>query len=429
MAKTYLLYGQDNNNFVASGLAWAPEIPGRLYYTSEQGGNGTYYTSFDVTNYKTLEFDSNGVYANPETPGYTYVKLIIKNADKDWSRILAYPGTDDIYWSDPTINIPNMTIDLAKEKISGTITIGFEMYGTSGYPVNNIRPYCYIQNPVIYLTSDPMLEISKGTGISSVTGEGAYPKNTAVSIDATVSPGYTWSKWSDNDSENGIDDTSYLKSSVSTKANSLTMPDTDLSLKANAIANKYTITFNANGGTTSTTSKSVTYNSTYGTLPTPSRTGYSFNGWYTATNGGKKKTSSSTYTIIGNSTLYAQWTPIKYTIVFNANGGTGSMNNMTCSYNTTYTLTANAFTRKNYTFMGWATSANGSVVYKDKASVKNLKNTATTITLYAVWQQQGTVQIMVDNVFKTAQAYVFKDGFWLLAQPWTYSSGWKINGG
>ena len=80
-------------------------------------------------------------------------------------------------------------------------------------------------------------------------------------------------------------------------------------------------------------------------------------------------------------------------------------------------------------FMGWATSANGEVVYKDKASIKNLSNTATTITLYAVWQQQGTVRIMVNNEYKTAQAYIFKDGFWLLTQPWTYSSGCKINGG
>lgn len=193
------------------------------------------------------------------------------------------------------------------------------------------------------------------------------------------------------------------------------MPSSNISLTANATANTYTVTFDANGGTTPTTSKNVTYNSTYGTLPAPSRTGYSFNGWYTAISGGTQKTSSSTYSTVGNSTLYAQWSPITYTITFNSNGGTGSMSNMSCSYDTEYTLTANTFTRKNYTFLGWATSAGGDIVYTNEAIIKNLSNVTTTITLYAVWQQQGTVRVMVNNEYKTAQAYIFKDGFWLLA--------------
>jgi uncharacterized repeat protein (TIGR02543 family) len=192
-----------------------------------------------------------------------------------------------------------------------------------------------------------------------------------------VSSGYTWSKWTG--------DTSYLISEAATKANTI-KPTENVSLTATATANTYTLTFNTNGGTTPIASKSVTYNSAYGTLPTPTRTGYTFNGWYTAASGGTKKTSSSTYSTIGNSTLYAHWSPITYTIAFNANGGSGTMSNMSCSYNTEYTLTANSFTRTNYIFMGWATSANGEVIYKDKASIKNLSDTATTITLYAVWQ-------------------------------------------
>ena len=44
-------------------------------------------------------------------------------------------------------------------------------------------------------------------------------------------------------------------------------------------ANTYTLTFNANGGSVSPTSKTITYGSTFGTLPTPTRTGYTFAGW------------------------------------------------------------------------------------------------------------------------------------------------------
>ncbi|MDU2155964.1 BspA family leucine-rich repeat surface protein, partial [Clostridium sp.] len=55
------------------------------------------------------------------------------------------------------------------------------------------------------------------------------------------------------------------------------------------------------------TSKTLTYGSQYGTLPTPTRTGYTFNGWYTAASGGTKVSSTTT---IGasNTTIYAHWT-------------------------------------------------------------------------------------------------------------------------
>ena len=70
----------------------------------------------------------------------------------------------------------------------------------------------------------------------------------------------------------------------------------------------YTITFNANSGITpSPTNKTVTYNSTYGTLATTTRSGYTFNGWFTSSSGGTEITSSTTVSIVGNDTLYAQW--------------------------------------------------------------------------------------------------------------------------
>ena len=57
-----------------------------------------------------------------------------------------------------------------------------------------------------------------------------------------------------------------------------------------------------------TTSKTVTYDSTYGTLPTPLREGYTFAGWYTASSGGTKVESSTKVKITANQTLYAHWT-------------------------------------------------------------------------------------------------------------------------
>ena len=83
----------------------------------------------------------------------------------------------------------------------------------------------------------------------------------------------------------------------------------------------YPVTFNANGGTVSTKSKNVTIGNTYGTLPTPTRTGYSFDGWYTKETGGTKVTETTTVGTNPPTTLYAHWIAKKYLVTFDANGG------------------------------------------------------------------------------------------------------------
>lgn len=69
----------------------------------------------------------------------------------------------------------------------------------------------------------------------------------------------------------------------------------------------YTVTFNPNGGTVSTTQKTVTAGGTYGSLPTPTQNGYTFDGWYNASIGGSKITEASVYVRESNQILYAHW--------------------------------------------------------------------------------------------------------------------------
>ena len=83
--------------------------------------------------------------------------------------------------------------------------------------------------------------------------------------------------------------------------------DQTITLTANWIPNTYTVTFDAQGGTTTTSTKTCTYNEAYGTLPRPTYTGHSFQGWYTSAQGGTKITETSIHTTDGNVTLYAQW--------------------------------------------------------------------------------------------------------------------------
>ena len=68
----------------------------------------------------------------------------------------------------------------------------------------------------------------------------------------------------------------------------------------------FEITFNANGGSVTTTSATTGADGKLATLPTPTRSGYRFNGWYTAASGGTKVTTS--YQFTADTTVYAHWT-------------------------------------------------------------------------------------------------------------------------
>ena len=123
----------------------------------------------------------------------------------------------------------------------------------------------------------------------------------------------------------------------------------------------FTVTFNTNGGSCSTGSKTVTYSQTYGTLPTPTRSGYTFNGWYTATSGGTKVTSSTVMKEIGNHTLYAQWacnhssTEVRNakTATCTAEGYTGDTYCKTCG---TKTKTGSTIAKKSHNYTATVTT-------------------------------------------------------------------------
>ena len=141
----------------------------------------------------------------------------------------------------------------------------------------------------------------------------------------------------------------------------------------------YAITYADTKGATNTNPTQYNYDSSITFKALPNVTGYTFKGW------NPTKIAAGGF---GAKTVTAQWTPISYTVKFNANGGSGTMANLAMTYGTAKALTANAFTRTGYTFKGWATSSGAtSAAYTDKQSVKNLTATAgATVNLYAVWQ-------------------------------------------
>ena len=148
----------------------------------------------------------------------------------------------------------------------------------------------------------------------------------------------------------------------------------------------YTVTFNANGGSVSTSSKSVSYGSKYNTLPTPTNDGYSFSGWYTSPTGGTLVTADTVMNLTSNHALYARWSPITYTITFDKQGGTGGTSSITAQQNKPVPY-ADKPSKDGYVFKGYYTSANGSgtKIY-DAAMIPQVNYTySNAITVYAHW--------------------------------------------
>ncbi len=123
----------------------------------------------------------------------------------------------------------------------------------------------------------------------------------------------------------------------------------DMTLYAKWTANEFTLTYNADGGNVSPSSKVVTYDQAIGDLPTPTRTGYTFGRWEI---GGVTIDAGTNWNYTENKTALAIWTAETYTLTFDAAGGSGG----TSSKNVTYDQAIGAITpptREGYNFNGW----------------------------------------------------------------------------
>lgn len=163
-----------------------------------------------------------------------------------------------------------------------------------------------------------------------------------------------------------------------------------ITLKANWKVNTYTIIY-VDADMESTKHE---YDSPL-TLDRPTRVGYTFAGWYLDSSYSKEFNYENMPA--KDLILYAKWNPISYNVVFNSNGGFGTMNSLSLNYDEPKKLTKNSFTREGYKFVGWSTEANGSIVYNDEDTVINLTETSSNIILYAVWEANTYTVIFNGN--------------------------------
>ena len=196
----------------------------------------------------------------------------------------------------------------------------------------------------LYYTRDThTVTLTKGTGISAVSGAGTYEYGATVNIDATVSSGYTWSKWTQTSGGTQVS---------TTKAYSLTMGTSNIAYTANATVNTYTITLDdtTNGGSGGSGTAKEVYNTKWtnasGTTITsvsiPTKTKSVFLGYYNAANGTTQKIPASgalpaNTTFTSNTTVYAKFETCTCTTVTGIASCTAkSVSDNKCTYDVTY---------------------------------------------------------------------------------------------
>jgi len=183
----------------------------------------------------------------------------------------------------------------------------------------------------------------------------------------------------------------------------------DINLSAAWDINKYTVTFDSDGGSSVSPETNVQHGSTINPPSPPTKTGYTFDAWYY-----EGVVWDFTQDIITDSiTLTAEWIAITYQVAFNGNDNTGgSMPNQTHTYDQSKDLAENGFVREYtvtfnyggapdgalsgtayYQFKYWTeTSADSGTTYDDEDSVMNLRATSGTFNLYAQWML-GTITL------------------------------------
>ncbi len=248
--------------------------------------------------------------------------------------------------------------------------------------------------------SDNILVTFDGNGGTAGTNSATYDNATPIMLPTATWAGHQFNGW-------------YTEISGGTKignAGDSYVPTEPTTLHAQWTA--YTVTYDANNGSVSPASASAGDNGSV-TLPTPTRTGYTFNGWYTeASDGTKVGNAGASYTPTADITLHAQWTQQKFTVTISAGsngsvsptsianvpyGTTISVSNNTLTINGT-TVTATATANSNYSFDKWSVS-NGATVTSAMTITASFKSSGGGVGCVAA----GTLITLADGTKKPVE--------------------------
>ena len=254
------------------------------------------------------------------------------------------------------------------------IVVATVLLGSVMVPVINTSNFTKVDRTVLSNEGTPLIK-GDVNGEYTIQWDSALPGMVKVNgnvttvyfaagSDATVSPeskevttdltygdlpiptrtGYTFDGW--------YTDTNYT---TEVTENTIVTSKSDIVLYAKWVANEYTITFDADGGSVSPATKTVTFGQAYGELPTPTYTGHIFGGWFNDDN--EVITASNIVDVADDQTLTAVWTLEKYTVSFTTDGhGTVDVQSLQVDYGTSYTVSSNTIVIGETTITATATS-------------------------------------------------------------------------
>lgn len=233
--------------------------------------------------------------------------------------------------------------------------------------------------------------------------------------------GYTFSHWDTKDDGSG---TNYSSGGTYPAGN-----NAPATLHAYWNIVKYTITYNANGGSGAPTAQTKNYGATVTiSSASPSRTGYNFGGWYSNTSGTGTNYAGTQYSTNANLTLYAKWTKKTYTVSYSASGATNVPSSQTKTHDTALKLSTTVPTKTNYVFKEWRTNSDGSGT---RYSPGDSYTANAAMTLYAQWYAPYTVSYNANggSGAPAAQTKIYNQTLTLTtAKPSTYKQNCSFNG-
>lgn len=180
-------------------------------------------------------------------------------------------------------------------------------------------------------------------GLNDGRNPSVFTENTETfSLYEATKLNFTFLGWFDNEALSGTPVTQITKG---TKSNVV--------LWAKWSSAQITVTFNPNGGGVSPMTKVVKKGGTYGELPTPTKAGYKFDGWFTEIDGGTQVLPTTSVLSNADHTLFAQWTENVYTVTYNLDGGTNAAGNPATFKRSNLPVLLYDATKNGEYFAGW----------------------------------------------------------------------------
>ena len=420
-------------------------------YTPGSAGNGTLYvqqyTSInepDITG--TTHGTVNPITTDAQMPSAIATTFTIDGESTPLRSIFYGTVIEDMELTAAEKEVTRTGYTFNGYKIKGTSTAVYDANGIFVYPITKVASstdntqYVSLQAPGnivleavwtanIYTVQFDKQSGSGGTASVNATYDSAMPPATAP-----TRAGYTFAGY--YTSPNGGGTQYYDENMVSVSYwNITTNPST---LYAKWTVKQYTVNLDKQGGTGGTSSVTVNYDSAMPSATAPSRTGYTFKGYYSEQNGGgtqyyaEDMNSAHNWDIDTNpSTLYAEWEANKCTIDLDKQGGSGGTAYVTGTYDSAMP-SATAPSRTGYTFAGYYTLPNGGgTQYYDEnmVSVSYWNITTNTSTLYANWTANTyTLNFDVQNgdaLSPSTQSVTYDAAYGTLPTPTRYGFAFK----